>query len=381
VPAACLFTFLNHSVTKIRLSMAWFSLPGRAKSVRNWRKIVVSPTATLEETMRVIDRGAMRIALVADDSDRLLGVVTDGDIRRALLRHAPLDAPVSGIMTRAPVVAHVDDDRATRRRIMDQRGLDHLPVVDAEGRLIGLETLRDVIARPRLDNPVVLMAGGLGTRLGPLTAKRPKPLLNVGTRPILETILMSIAAAGFHRFHIAVNYRAEMIMRHFGDGSRFGVTIEYLKEERRLGTAGPLGLLPETPDLPLLVMNGDILTKVDFASLLRFHREREADATMCVREYGYEVPFGTVNVVDGYAVHLAEKPVQQFFINAGIYMLEPHLLARVPEGRYCDMPELLQTLIDDGGRLSVFPIHEYWQDIGRPEDFAQAQANFRSSFA
>ena len=323
----------------------------------------------------------MRIALVSDDSGRLLGVATDGDIRRALLRHEPLDAPISRIMTREPVVAHVDDDREARRRVMNQRGLDHLPLVDAGGRLIGLETLRDVIAPPRLDNPVVLMAGGLGTRLGPLTARRPKPLLNVGTRPILETILMSIADAGFYRFHIAVNYRAEMIMRHFGDGSRFGVEITYLREKERLGTAGPLSLLPETPELPLLVMNGDILTRVDFASLLRFHRERAADATMCVREYGYEVPFGTVNVVDGYAVHLAEKPVQQFFINAGIYMLEPHLLARVPKGRFFDMPDLLQALIDDGGRLSVFPIHEYWQDIGRPEDFEQAQANFGSSFA
>ena len=331
--------------------------------------------------MRVIDRGAMRIALVTDGSGHLLGVATDGDIRRALLRHTPLDAPVSRIMTHEPVVAQVDDDRGTRRRAMEQRGLDHLPVVDAEGRLIGLETLRDVIARPRLDNPVVLMAGGLGTRLGSLTAKRPKPLLTVGARPILETILLSIAAAGFHRFHIAVNYRAEMIMRHFGDGSRFGVEISYLKEKERLGTAGPLSLLPETPELPLLVMNGDILTKVDFASLLRFHRERAADATMCVREYGYEVPFGTVNVVDGYAVHLAEKPVQQFFINAGIYMLEPHMLERVPAGRYFDMPELLQALIDDGGRLSVFPIHEYWQDIGRPEDFEEARANFKTSFA
>lgn len=349
--------------------------------MRDWRSIVVSPDSTIEETMRVIDRGGIRVALVTDADDRLRGLVTDGDIRRALLRQLPLSTPVAGVMTREPVVACAGDSRAVRRRRMDERGLDHLPVIDADGRLIGIDTLRSVLEPARIDNPVVLMAGGLGQRLGPLTEKRPKPLLNVGARPILETILRSIVAAGFHRFYISVNYRAEMIMRHFGDGSRFGVEIRYLREDKRLGTAGPLSLLPERPELPLLVMNGDILTRVDFESLLAFHRERGGDATMCVREYGYEVPFGTVNVVDGYAVHLAEKPVQRFFINAGIYMLEPQMLDRVPRDRYFDMPELLQALIDDGGRLSVFPIHEYWQDIGRPEDFEQARAEFRANSA
>ncbi len=349
--------------------------------MRDWRKLVVGPEATLEETMAVIDRGAERIALVADADLRLLGVVTDGDVRRALLRHLPLSTPVGTVMTRNPVTAPVRATREERRRIMDARKLYQLPVLDETGRLVGMDTLRDLLAAPAHDNLVVLMAGGLGTRLGPLTRHAPKPLLKVGPKPLLETIVTTIAACGFSRFRISVNYRAEMIMRHFGDGSRFGVEIRYLKESHRLGTAGPLGLLDEEIDKPILVMNGDILTKVDFEALLAFHEERGGKATMCVREYGYRIPFGTVTVEDDRAVEITEKPVQQVFINAGIYVLEPETLSRVPKDRYLDMPELLQQLIDDGEKLAVFPIHEYWHDIGRPEDFAKAQVDFATRFA
>ncbi|RMF16555.1 MAG: CBS domain-containing protein [Alphaproteobacteria bacterium] len=348
--------------------------------MRDWRKIVVGPEATLEETMRVIDQGAERIALVADRDDRLLGVVTDGDMRRALLRHLPLDTPVNEVMTRDPVTADINDDRDERRRLMDARKLYQLPIVTREGRIVGMDTLRDLMERPVHDNLVVLMAGGLGTRLGPLTKRAPKPLLKVGPRPILETILTSIAGSGFHRFRISVNYRAEMIERHFGDGSRFGVEIGYLREDQRLGTAGPLSLLDEPLEHPLLVMNGDILTRVNFEALMAFHRERGGRATMCVREYGYQVPFGTVSVDGDRALEIAEKPVQQFFINAGIYVLEPEVVARVPKGRYFDMPDLLQSLIEEGEKLAVFPIHEYWHDIGRPEDFDRARADFEDTF-
>ncbi|GIX15980.1 MAG: alcohol dehydrogenase [Rhodothalassiaceae bacterium] len=349
--------------------------------MRDWRKLVIGPEATLEETMAAIDRGAERIALVADAEDRLLGVVTDGDLRRALLRHLPLTTPVAEVMTRSPVTAPLNASRDERRRIMDGARLYQLPILDDGGRIVGMDTLRDLLAAPERDNLVVLMAGGLGTRLGPLTRTAPKPLLKVGPKPLLETILTTIAAAGFRRFRISVNYRAEMIMEHFGDGSRFGVEIRYLKEDRRLGTAGPLGLIDEPLDKPVLVMNGDILTKVNFEALVAFHEERGGKATMCVREYGYQVPFGTVTVEDDRAVEIAEKPVQQFFINAGIYVLEPEVVARVPKNQYLDMPELLQQLIDEGEKLAVFPIHEYWHDIGRPEDFAKAQVDFKARFA
>ncbi len=348
--------------------------------MRDWRKVVVGPEATLEETMRVIDRGAERIALVADAQDRLLGVVTDGDMRRALLRHLPLETPVTEVMNREPVTADINDDREERRRLMDARRLYQLPIVTRDGRLVGMDTLRDLMERPVHDNLVVLMAGGLGTRLGPLTKRAPKPLLKVGPRPILETILTSIAGCGFRRFRISVNYRAEMIERHFGDGSRFGVEIAYLREDRRLGTAGPLSLIDEPLDRPVLVMNGDILTRVNFEALLAFHEERGGRATMCVREYGYQVPFGTVSVEGDRALEIAEKPVQQFFINAGIYVLEPEVVARVPKNRYYDMPDLLQSLIEEGEKLAVFPIHEYWHDIGRPEDFDRAQIDFERTF-
>ncbi len=349
--------------------------------MRDWRKICVGPDNSLEHTMRVIDAGAERIALVVDADDRLLGLVTDGDVRRALLRHLALDTPVSDVMTPHPIVAHVTHSREDRRHLMDQRGLYHIPILDSDRHLVGLETLRDVMGKPLHDNPVVLMAGGLGTRLGPLTKDRPKPLLEVGPRPLLQTIVESLAASGFRKFYLAVNYHADQIMDYFGDGADYGVEISYLVESKRLGTAGPLSLMTERPDLPVLVMNGDILTKIDFESLLSFHKGRKSLATMSVREYGMQVPFGTVSVVDGYAVELREKPTQQYFINAGIYVLDPSLLDRVPKDTFFDMPDLLQQVIDRKERLSVFPIHEYWHDIGRPEDFERAQVDYQADFA
>lgn len=348
--------------------------------MQNWRKICVGPNDSLEHTMQVIDAGAERIALVTDPDMHLLGVVTDGDIRRALLRHMPLDVSISQVMTTTPIVAKTSHSREERKHLMDRRGLYHIPVLTEDGRLSGLDTLREVMGRPVYDNPVVLMAGGLGSRLGPLTKNRPKPLLEVGPKPLLQTIVESIASCGFHKFYISVNYHADQIMQHFGDGSDFGVEISYLVENKRLGTAGPLSLITERPDMPVLVMNGDILTKIDFESLLTFHRERQSLATMSVREYGMQVPFGTVSVVDGYAVELREKPVQHYFINAGIYVLDPSLIDRVPKDKFFDMPDLLQQVIDNREPLSVFPIHEYWHDIGRPEDFERAQVDFQADF-
>lgn len=345
-----------------------------------WQKVLVSPGDSIHDTVRSIDAGALQIALVVDADSRLLGTVTDGDVRRGILRGIGLDAPVSGIMNPQPLVAREGEDGASILGVMKQHRVHQIPVVDAAGILVGLETLDGLLKPERKDNPVVLMAGGLGTRLAPLTRDKPKPMLHVGDRPMLETILLNFIEYGFHRFFISVNYKAEMVLAHFGDGSRWGVEIEYLHERERLGTAGALSLLERRPELPLLVMNGDIMTRVNFDALLDFHTRNRAAATLGVREFSHTIPYGVVRMEGNQVISLQEKPVEKVFVSAGIYVLQPEVLDLVPHHRFYDMPTLFQELMDCGRPTVGFPIHEYWLDIGRMEDFERAHADYWSIF-
>jgi NDP-sugar pyrophosphorylase family protein len=237
-------------------------------------------------------------------------------------------------------------------------------------------------SEPSRDNPVVLMAGGLGLRLRPLTSQIPKPLVKVGTRPVLETIVESFADQGFTDLYLCINYKGELIREHFGDGSRWGVSITYLQEERRLGTAGALSLLPRVPREPVIVMNGDLLTRVDFVRLLEFHRRQGFAATMAMREYQHQVPYGVLELGDGYQIRqLVEKPVQRYHVSAGIYVLEPRVLELVPAGSYYDMPLLFGELIARQEPVGSFPLRDYWIDIGRLEDLEQAHTDFAEIFA
>lgn len=331
--------------------------------------------------MECLDRSSWQICLVVDGDRHLLGTVTDGDIRRRILKGQPLDAPVTEVMNARPIVGNPKDDRTRLLDSLRARQLKQLPIVDHDGRVVGLETL-DHLASPNpvRDNWVVLMAGGLGTRLRPLTEHAPKPLLRVGNRPILETILLGFVKQGFHRFYISVNYKAEMVKAHFDDGDRWGVTIRYLEEDRRLGTAGALTLIEDLPELPLIVSNGDLLTKVDFNSMLDFHDSHGAEATMGVREYDLEVPFGVVQMDQADIVAIEEKPVQRFFVNAGLYVIGPSALPRIPRGKVYDMPTLFGDLISAGGRTVAFPIREYWLDIGRMSDLERAKLDYLSEF-
>jgi NDP-sugar pyrophosphorylase family protein len=224
------------------------------------------------------------------------------------------------------------------------------------------------------------MAGGLGNRLRPLTEDVPKPLLKVGRKPLLETILETFRSHEFRNFYISVNYKAEMIKAHFGDGEKWKCTIRYLEENDRLGTAGALGLIPETPTQPLLIMNGDVLTNVDFSSLLSFHGEHQAKATMCVREFDFQVPYGVVNIDEHRITGIVEKPVHSFFVNAGIYVIDPELLSFVPKSGSFDMPDLFASALDKGMPTAAFPIREYWTDIGRIDDFHRANGDYASIF-
>lgn len=341
------------------------------------KSILLKPTDTVETSIRVLHEGGIRIALVVDESGVLLGTVTDGDIRRALLKHLSMETSVTEVMRVDPTVASVSEDRESIMQLMKSRDLLHVPIVNEKGRLVGLETLQNLLEGIQYDNPVFLMAGGFGKRLMPLTNNIPKPLLPVGNKPILETILNQFVKSGFRRFYISTHYKAEMVRSHFGDGSKWGVSIHYVHEDQPLGTAGALGLLPkDIPNLPIIMMNGDLLTKVNFEQLLRFHNEHGNIATMSVCKYEFQVPYGVIEQ-EGHAIKsFIEKPTQSFLINAGIYVLEPSIISSVVSNEYLDMPQLLKQQLAKGKQVNIFPIHEYWLDIGRKEEYQLASESY-----
>ena len=346
----------------------------------NWRKVLLSPTSSIERAIRVIDQQALQIALVVDSHQRLLGTVTDGDVRRGLIRQLPLSEEVSSIMNDSPTVAQQGTPKSQILPMLEQAKLLSVPIVD-DGILVGLETLHDLIAKPQRDNPVFLMAGGFGTRLSPLTDDCPKPLLRVGDKPILQIILESFVESGFHQFYISTHFMPEKIEDYFGDGSKWGVDIHYVYEDSPLGTGGALGLLPDDlPNMPIIMMNGDILTKVDFSRLLTYHNEHNAAATMCVREYEYQVPYGVIEGEGHMITRMVEKPSYKFFVNAGIYVLGRRLIDEVKINEKIDMPTLLERSIDRDGYVAQFPVHEYWLDIGKMNDFERAQKDIVKGF-
>jgi len=347
--------------------------------LKEWNELLLKPSDTLETAIQRLHAGGKRISLVVDENRKLLGTVTDGDIRRSLIKHVTMDCSVTEVMNNTPSTALASESSDLIMSKMKRRDLLSIPLVDNYGILVGLETLQHLLEKRRYDNPVFIMAGGFGTRLHPLTEKKPKPLLNIGNRPILETIIKQFIEAGFHNFYISTHYKAEMIRDHFGDGSSMDVNIEYLHEEKPLGTAGSLGLLPGSmSDLPIIMMNGDLLTKVNFEHLLDFHQEQTSLATMCVREYDFQVPYGVVEIKEQHVTTIVEKPVQKFFVNAGIYVLDQKLINKIDGKSYLDMPNLLEAQIENGQKVSVFPIHEYWLDIGRMEEYESAHQTFES---
>lgn len=334
----------------------------------------ISPTANIADAIERLDAVQPKLLLATSIHGQLLGTVTDGDIRRALLEHLSLDTSLHSVMNRSPKVLGLDGGQAAARRLMDEYGLTGVPQVDAKGRvktILGLRTQRRYH-----DNAVFLMAGGFGKRLRPLTNDCPKPMLKVGEKPILETILEQFIEAGFQNFFISTYYLNEQIESHFGNGERFGVSIQYIHETTPLGTAGAIGLLPEAAKkLPLLMMNGDLLTQVKFDELLDYHNRENADLSVAVREYQMQVPYGVIQHQQSQITGIVEKPMQNYFINAGIYCISPEVAASVSGRSVLDMPDLIDRRLQEGKKVSMFPIHEYWLDIGRLSDFEQAQSD------
>ncbi len=346
----------------------------------NWRQVTVLPGTSVQEVIEVLNRTGQQIVLVANADDTLAGTVTDGDVRRALLSKLSLTEPVEKIMCVQPTVVTEKASNLQVRSLMTRKSLAQIPVLRNK-KIVGLHTMSSIGNIQSRKNPVFLMAGGFGTRLRPLTNNCPKPLLKVGDKPILETILEGFVEEGFYNFYISTHYLHEQVEEYFGDGSKWGVQITYVHEKFPLGTGGALSLLPsDIEDLPLIMMNGDLLTKVNFTQLLEFHAESNASATMCVRQHEIQVPYGVIQSADQFITDIVEKPLQSFFINAGIYVVSPELRKSLRPSTKVDMPDLLQAQIDQRNPVAMFPIHEYWLDIGKMPDFEQAQLDYQVSF-
>ena len=348
--------------------------------MKNIENIKLRQNATIKEALSIIDSGAMQIALVVDDNDKLLGTLTDGDIRRGILRGLDLDSSIETIIYKEPAIAKISSTKEEILKIALSKKLHQIPIVDDNGIVLDLKEIEELVEPKIKTNRAILMVGGLGTRLRPLTQDMPKPMLKVGNKPILQTIVERFAEYGFVNITMCVNFNASIIRDYFGDGKEFGVNIDYVLEQKRMGTAGALSLLKERPSEPFFVMNGDLLTNVNFEHIFNYHTLHKATATMCVREYDYEVPYGVVKMNDNKITAIAEKPVQKFFVSAGIYMLSPEILDLIPKNEFYDMTELFEKLIKLSKNVISFPIREYWLDIGRMEEYQRANEEYKEVF-
>jgi dTDP-glucose pyrophosphorylase len=332
-----------------------------------WRKALLPLNSQLKDAIQVLNYSGLKIVLVEDDNGKFLGTISDGDIRRGLLNGLILESKVSTIINNQPLVASKKIDKAYIVQLMKTNKVQQVPIIENE-KLVGLYFWDDLNSPNSIQNLVVIMAGGMGTRLLPQTKECPKPLLPVAGKPILEHIIERAKAEGFFNFLIAIHHLGHLIEEYFGDGGRFGVSIEYLRENSPLGTAGALSLIDPFPNLPLVVTNGDLITDVHLAEILNFHEIQQASATMAIRTQEWQNPFGVVQTngieISGYE----EKPITYSQVNAGVYVLNPSELSLLPKSQSCDMPELFLRIRESGKRLVAFPLHEQWIDIGRPRD-------------
>ncbi len=343
-------------------------------------KIVIKEKSTIREALAIIDSGALKIALVVNNDEKLIGTISDGDIRRSILNGFSIDEKVELIVNRNPIVCNINNSKEEILNKAVSKKVYQIPVIDENRTILGIEIIDDLLHQKKYDNKVVLMVGGLGSRLRPLTDDIPKPLLKIGNKPILQTIVENFVKHGFTNFLFSVNYKAHMIENYFGDGSKFGINIEYIHETKRMGTAGSLSFMRKKLREPFFVMNGDLLNNINFEHMLHYHQQNLSNATMGVKEYYYQVPYGVVNINNYKISGLEEKPTYKFFVNAGVYLFSPETLDYVPENEYFDMPTLFEKLINQNKDALSFPIREYWLDIGKKEEFDRANQEYHEVF-
>jgi len=334
----------------------------------DWHGALLSPASTIQDAIRVLNEVCLRIVLVTDDRGRLKGTVSDGDIRRAILRGEGLGTPLSKILHRNPLVTHARHEREAVFQLMLANEIQQIPIVDSQRRVVGLHLWDELSKKPTRSNLIVIMAGGEGKRLRPFTASRPKPLVEVHGKPILEHIFLKAKKEGFNRFVVAVHHLGRMIEDYFGDGKHWGVKISYLRERTPLGTAGAIRLLKPRPKEPYVVTNGDVLADFQYGELLDFHNRHGAEATMAVRAHDWQNPYGVVETNGLEITGFQEKPLVRAMINAGVYVLSPRAYQSIPHKIRCDMPELFCRLLKIKLPIIAYPLHESWVDVGRPED-------------
>ena len=345
-------------------------------------KIKLTINSTIKEALQIIDDGAAQIALVVDSQDRLIGTITDGDLRRAILVGKTINDTIKDVYFKTPTTVSIKDTKEDIINLCTSKKIYQVPVLDDNGKVISISILDEILKPKEHKNKVVLMVGGLGTRLRPLTDTTPKPMLPVGGKPILQTIVEKFVSYGFVNIIMCVGYKSNIIQDFFEDGSKFGANIEYVLEDKRMGTAGALTLLNDTlkPKEPFFVMNGDLLTNVNFENMLDFHISQNAKATMGVREYDFQVPYGVVNINNGKISSIEEKPTHSFFVSAGIYMLDSSCIDMIPDDEFYDMPTLFEQMIKNDDNAVSFPIREYWLDIGRIDEYEKANIEYGGVF-
>jgi dTDP-glucose pyrophosphorylase len=340
---------------------------------RLWHRAILPTNATIGQAIRNLTEVAIKIVLVTNKDGRLEGTVSDGDIRRGLLKGVNMDSPITDVIYRNSLVVPPDLGRELVKQLMVANKIQQIPVVDDQCHVVGLHLWDDLTTPSMRPNLMVIMSGGMGTRLRPHTEHCPKPLLPVAGKPMLEHIIDRAKLEGFHQFVLAIHYLGYMIEEHFGNGERMGVQIDYLREDSPLGTAGALSLLNPLPDAPFLVTNGDVMTDIRYGELLDFHVRHTAAATMAVRVHEWQHPFGVVQLEGVEIVGFEEKPIARSHINAGVYALDPTALGVLNNNSHCDMPTLFARLQSKSWRTVAYPMHEPWLDVGRPDDLAAAK--------
>lgn len=343
-----------------------------------WCQAILPANATIAEAIRNLDKIAIKIVLVANETGVLEGTISDGDIRRGLLKGLDMNSPLTGIIHHDALVVPPEMGRELVMQLMLANKIQQIPVVDEQHKIVGLHLWDEITTPPIRPNLMVIMAGGLGTRLLPHTENCPKPLLSVAGKPMLEHIIERSKLEGFNHFVIAIHYLGNMIEAHFGDGEQLGVQIDYLREKSPLGTAGALALLNPLPDVPFVVTNGDVITDIRYGELLDFHTRQAATATMAVRVHEWQHPFGVVQTQGVEIVGFEEKPIARSHINAGVYALEPAALSVLTANAHCDMPTLFERLQANKKRTVAYPMHEPWLDVGRPMDLQLANIQSQS---
>lgn len=343
-------------------------------------KLKISSNSTIKQALKIISEGAIHIAIVVDNKEKFIGTLSDGDIRRGFLKGFNLKSPIKSLISKKPIFVKKNETRENLIKIALSKKIYQIPVVDNSSKVIGIHVLDELIRYKDKSNKVVIMAGGKGMRLRPLTKNIPKPMLKVGDKPILQTLIEKFRESGYKNFVICVNYKSKIIKDFFNDGKKFGVKIEYIHEKSRMGTAGALSLFKHKPKEPFFVINGDLLTNLDFEKLLNFHYEHNSQATMSVREYNIESPYGEVKLSNEKIIAIQEKPKHKYFVNAGVYVLDPKCINLIPK-KYFDMPSLFKKMILKNKKIISFPLGEYWLDIGKFNDYKKANIEFDFFFS